>query len=414
MTPRPCSLVLALTALAVLSACTTTKSTLHDDKVLERGAGRAEPVDFTPGAMVNVADKLRDQGDHMSALRLYHQARERDPDHVPALLGEGESLLALGAAGEARLRFAAALKIEPHNARAEAGLGRTLLRMGAVEEALPHFRAALSRGEPSPVLYSGYGIALDLLGRHEEAQVQYGQGLDLKPDEPSLINNLALSFALGGDYGTAVRLLSALVTRSPDAAAARGNLALVYGLSGDMEAAEKMTALDLAGTDAQNRLGYIRQVARLDASLRPRAIILGLDAVAEEVAADLARQAAPGLQAEVSPPVASLPNPEPESDPDPDPEPETEAEAAPTATAASHGVQLGAYPSREIAAANWLKLQRAAPDLLAAEEPYFWQTESVVRLVVPTPDGWSAASSLCDSLQQAGLECLPRRLTSAP
>src|SRR5690606_33337227 len=125
-------------------------------------------------------------GDHMSALRVYRQARERDPDNLGALLGEGDSMLEIGAVQEAERRYRAALAVDPRNGRAQGGLARALVRQSRAEEALPLFEAAVAQGRATAELLNHYGVALDLLGRHDEAQVQYGGGLDLAPQDSRL------------------------------------------------------------------------------------------------------------------------------------------------------------------------------------------------------------------------------------
>ncbi len=436
-----------LPAILLIAGCAGGAAT--DQPAAQQTAARETP-EFDADAMVRVADNLRASGDHMSALNLYARARERDSDNVAALLGEGESLLAVGIPGEAERRYRTALQ-KGGGARAEAGIARALMQQGRAEEALPHFDAAVAAGGASAQILNHYGVALDLLARHEEAQVQYGKGLDLAPNDPGLLNNLALSFALGGNFDTAVRLLSGLVTETPDAADARSNLALVYGLSGDFEAAEALIALNEQerlqdpGT-GRHQMAYIRQVAALPPKLRPRAIILGLEAAMpriheQETAAEPMQAPEPSpepapARADALQPVPEAPQPAAEAQRPAAPEPapvaeaqETEATAAadeapadpapvtqPPATqppaavaaAAPHGVQLGAYPSLDVALHNWPKIRERAPELFEGRAAYAWPRGEIVRLMIAVPEGAAAASRFCAELAGKEIDCLAR------
>src|SRR5690606_12851829 len=95
-----------LPALLLIAGCAS--GTATTDRMPDRD-GEPAAAEFDPDAMVRVADNLRLSGDHMSALRLYARARERDPENLAARLGEAESLLALGIAGEAERRYRLAL-----------------------------------------------------------------------------------------------------------------------------------------------------------------------------------------------------------------------------------------------------------------------------------------------------------------
>lgn len=432
---RRLSLAACAATLTLLGACATVATTTSEaPRPLDKAAeAHRDAPEFTPEAMIRVANSLRDSGDHLSALRLYQQVEERAPDNLDARLGQGEMLLELGAVSEAERHFRLVIQTEQgSNGRAEAGLARALVRQGRAEEALLYFETAAAKATPGAAFFNHYGVTLDLLGRHEDAQIQYGRGLDQKPKDAAMTNNLALSFALSENYATAVRLLSELVTASPDASAAKHNLALVYGLSGDMSAAEQLTAIGQPEEAAKSEAAYIAQLAKLPVTLRPRAIILGLDAVVPPKA-PTARTLTPEetLTPEaLTPDVptreiergANAPSPQAKTPTTPEPLPVTTAKAetkaaaaptgraSPTATLSRVAVQLGAYPNEEMAARGWAKLQERAPDLLASHAPVYWTMPTVTRLLIATPDGWGAAQTLCATLGARDIECLPRRL----
>ena len=122
--------ILAIAALPMLAACESGpgKKTggqkpdgriplteLADKQAAMEAADRVKAQEkakeFTPEAMVNVADNLRRSGNYVAALQVYQQARVRDSENVGALMGQGEVFLAVGAGEEAERRFRAAVEI---------------------------------------------------------------------------------------------------------------------------------------------------------------------------------------------------------------------------------------------------------------------------------------------------------------
>lgn len=408
-------------------------------------APNVNQLSFDSGAMLRVAQRLQDAGDYMAALRMYRQVREQEPKNVQALMGEGELLLALGAASEAEKRFRAARTHAPRNdasmaGAASTGLGMALLRQNRPGDALRYFEESLQKPDPTVRTYNGYGVALDLLDRHGDAQVAYGEGLDLEPDNLLLTNNLALSFALGGSHEAALRILGKLVSERPDAPGARQNLALVYGLSGDRVSARRITAIDLKDDAIEERMTYIDRVAALPRDAQAEAIILGIVPEAVEPTTvptqqtekpgDLAPTSGSETVAAVPTPTSSAtPEAEPVSEPTPtsaaEPDVTSENEDSLLATPGpAYLVQLGAYLAEGAAERGWRALSARAPDILGSRTPAYpiiemeedGETYTVVRMGVAVEEGYAAASGLCADLKEAGVDCLVRRLVdeSAP
>lgn len=446
--------ILAVSALPLLAACESgpAKKTggqkpdgriplteLADKQAAMEAADRVKAQEkareFTPEAMVNVADNLRRSGNYVAALQVYQQARDRDPENVGALMGQGEVFLAVGAGEEAERRFRAAVEIlgkkdgaqkTPAYGLAAAGVARALTRQNKAEAALPFFDQAIAAGAANGEFFNYYGVTLDLIGRHGDAQVQYGKGLDLKPEDAALTNNLALSFALSENYETAVRLLSTVVTAHPEAAAAKKNLALVYGLSGDMKAAEGLATANQKPAEAQAQIAYIRQIAALPPDMRAKAIFIGLDkapppalppappkmpdAAPPAPAADSAADTPPQSPAVVDMGGPSTATPKPAIQ---KPLPTKPAVQPPLPKSSTVALQVGSYPSVAEATRGWAKNRKAAPDLLTGEgigEPYYWEADGVVRVLLPVAEGWGRAKTLCESLTAKGLGCLARRM----
>jgi len=418
---RGAGLALLLLSGLQLSGCAT------DTGVYDQ-APEAGQLTFDADAMLRVAERLRDGGDYMAALRMYRQVREQDPENVGALTGEGELLLMLGAVPDAEQRFRAARSFGDKSADTTAALARTLLRQDKAAEALALYDEVVEGPDASARAYNGYGVALDLLGRHDDAQLAYGNGLDLDPGNVLLTNNLALSFALSGSYGAGIRILSDLVATRPDAAGARQNLALIYGLSGDMGSAEKVAALDLDRGELAARMAYISRLAEVPESERARAIILGV-MPKKESAPEVEQASAPlskVSQAAVSgtsDPQMNLGAAPKDTGPEETPAaPDTLLNGIPIADEPLYLVQLGAYLDQDQAMRGWRSVARKAPDLLGDHEPNIsvLETEkdgapySIVRMGIVAEGGFKAAETYCGKLKAAGVDCLVRRLQKQP
>jgi len=418
-----------------LSGCTT------DTGVYDQAPGAGQ-LTFDADAMLRVAERLRDGGDYMAALRMYRQVREQDPENVGALTGEGELLLMLGAVPDAEQRFRAARSLGDKSADTTAALARTLLRQDKAAEALVLYDEVLEGPDVSARAYNGYGVALDLLGRHDDAQLAYGSGLDLDPGNVLLTNNLALSFALSGSYGAGIRILSDLVATRPDAAGARQNLALIYGLSGDMGSAEKVAAIDLDRTELAARMAYINDLAEVPENERARAIILGVMPQKESTPQTEQALVVPSKVTQAPVSEESVPQMNPNTDSalnDADPveqgsgvEALTEGEASAGPDVFLNGirvaqeplylVQLGAYLDQDQAMKGWRAVARKAPDLLGDHEPNISVLETekdgaphrIVRMGIVAEDGFKAAEAYCGKLKTAGVDCLVRRLQKQP
>lgn len=402
----------ALAALLALGACETNTESVYDQ------APSASELSFNPESILRIADRLRETGDYMSALHMYRQVRERDPENVAALTGEGEILLTLGAYSEAEKRFRAAQNLGDASGRSAAGLGRALLRQNRPAEALPFFEGSLKEQDVTGRNYNGYGVTLDLLGRHDDAQIAYSQGLDRSPGNMILTNNLALSFALSEDYEAALRILSDLAGARPDAKGARENLALVYGLSGDMVAARNMSGIDYKGAELEARLDYIARIASMPVEARGPAIILGIEpetAVAtEETEPEAEVTAEKSVEAsESAEPLETAGSAMPADMEKTEPGTGSAAKRAPElATEPPFIVQLGAYLGEARARTGWKKLQAKATEELSGRNPAYEtvtvEGREVVRLGTVVEGGYAAADALCASLKTVGVECLVR------
>lgn len=239
-------------------------------------AGRQSSASVPGGVgaptIVNLAERMRAEGDLSSAAGFYRRAIALDPDLVTAYIGLGDTLLAAGYPDQAANAFRAALKKNPKNAEAEAGLGATLVSIDQPIAAIEMLQKAIAV-KPSRRAYAALGVAEDLRGDGAAAMKAYHAGLALAPNDPGLLNDLGLSEALQGDYDTAIKTLRRVASGANATARDRLNLALVLGLAGHMEEAAQVARIDLGDRAVRNNLAYYAELRAMSPSARATAIL---------------------------------------------------------------------------------------------------------------------------------------------
>lgn len=239
-------------------------------------AGRQSSASVPGGVgaptIVNLAERMRAEGDLSSAAGFYRRAIALDPDLVKAYIGLGDTLLAAGYPDQAANAFRAALKKNPKNAEAEAGLGATLVSIDQPIAAIEMLQKAIAV-KPSRRAYAALGVAEDLRGDGAAAMKAYHAGLALAPNDPGLLNDLGLSEALQGDYDTAIKTLRRVASGANATARDRLNLALVLGLAGHMEEAAQVARIDLGERAVSNNLAYYAELRAMSPSARATAIL---------------------------------------------------------------------------------------------------------------------------------------------
>ncbi len=183
----------------------------------------APPVETALG-YVELARK-----DSTDAVNHFDRALQETTTYVPALVGRGQALLALGREGDALISFEAALQIQP-----VAGLRERVdvLRLSAVQDNLQRAKAATDAG------------------RWEEARAAYQQALTASPESPFLYRDLADVERRAGQTPSAlehVRQAIALDANDARAHALLGELLEEQGdFSGALAALEKARGIDAA------------------------------------------------------------------------------------------------------------------------------------------------------------------------
>jgi Flp pilus assembly protein TadD len=277
---RLAPLHVALCAL-LLVGCTTGGPQGAGD-LAGRQAPGAVPGDVTATTIISMADRVRATGDLNSAVSFYRRAIAISPNLVPAYIGLGETLLALGYPNEAAEAFRSATsqaqKEQPsperasHEVAAKRGVGLALIALNQPTTAIEMLNQA-NAIEPAVSAYSAIGVAEDLLGDSEAAEKAYKQGLALAPNNLDLQNNYGLSQALHGDFNGAVSTLRRVASDSKATARHRLNLALALGLAGRAEDAAQVARIDLDERSVRSNLSYYAELRALPTNARAMAIL---------------------------------------------------------------------------------------------------------------------------------------------
>ncbi len=196
----------------------------------------------------------------------------RNPRDVYALIGAGESAIAVGD-GQAAFSFLSrADELSPNNGRVKAALGSAMVLTERPAEALQYFALASSLGIPDVAFARDRGLAYDLRGDSRRAQRDYATALAKGPDD-EITRRLALSFGISGERDRALNLLDPLL-RKQDQAAWRAR-AFVFAMAGDVRGAEGIARTVLPAGEGQTMGPFLRRLAGLNAAERALAVNFG-------------------------------------------------------------------------------------------------------------------------------------------
>jgi Flp pilus assembly protein TadD len=252
----------------LLAGCVSSSSLPAERSPAEQPSGDA-------ATLMRVADRMHAEGANDTALSVYRQAANADASRPEPLIGQGQSLQALGNYGAAAEAYSAALRLAPENGRALRGLAIALIHNGQPQLALGPIDKLKAKAPGDARNYALAGVAYDLAGDHAAAQAQYRAGLSKAPADAGQATNLALSLALSNNFAAAVALLKPLVERPDATARLRQNLALIYGLAGDRDNAARVARFDLDDAAVRSNLGYYQQLRDMAPDARTRALLIG-------------------------------------------------------------------------------------------------------------------------------------------
>ena len=397
-------------------------------------------------ASIRVAEAALNAGTPQVALQVVQHILDRSPDDVPALLARGDALTQLGQNDKAIEPFERALHIDHRSIRGQIGLGRIRLTTDPTEAA-NLFRAVLSAEPSNAIALTDLGIALDLLGRHTEAQPYYRQAMMGNPGNVAVQVNLALSLAMAGDTAIALRMVEPLAKDRTAPVKLRHNYAAILTMAGRDAEATQMLRQDMAPSQINEALTGFRQgasqtsarpssetqvkvqpppipqVAKAKSEIGPAALAsaptnpapMPVVLTPSQTAASLivtqtsAHLNAPptmerAMGTTVPVPLALLPIQAEQ----PAIRPLRLRQA--TGIVPGSRVQLGAFGSEAAAIAEWKRLHKRMPRLLAGRESTITSTvqrgRTFWRLRTGGFDDRSAASDFCSQVRSEKAKCL--------
>ena len=156
---------------------------------MERGVFKVYAPAASPAAVLDAAQKRRDDGDFAAAESLYRELLEREPDHVEASTALGSLLDELGRVDEAVAVFRRQVETAP-TASAFCNLGVMLFKQGRAAEALEALQRAVSMQPGYAIALDNLGATLAMLGRNDEAEQSIRTALAIDESLPSVHNNL--------------------------------------------------------------------------------------------------------------------------------------------------------------------------------------------------------------------------------
>jgi protein O-GlcNAc transferase len=233
------------------------------------------------------------QGDVVSAERMYREILRSYPAHTPSLCNLGVLMVRAGRPDQAAECYHLALSASPGHPDAHFNLGNLYRRANRLREAAEHYRgclaanphhtpaafnlglvlyaigdlgsaaecfAAVTRLEPSnPDAHGRLGDALVRAGRMEEGVAALRRAVELRPDDPRGLYNLGLAYSASGRTIEAHDLHQRALRLKPDYAEAHNGLALTLEAMGrkDDAHAHYLKAVELKPdlADAWSNLG---------------------------------------------------------------------------------------------------------------------------------------------------------------
>ncbi len=403
-------------------------------------------------ASIRVAEAALAGGTPQVALQVAQHILERAPDNVPALVARGDALTQLGQHDAAVASFERALQADRTSIRGQIGLGRIRLTTDPAEAATL-FRAVLLAEPTNAVALTDLGIALDLLGQHAEAHPFYRRALVANPNNLAAQANLALSLAMAGDTVGALQLAEPLGNDRTAPVKLRHNYAAILTMAGREAEAKQLLRQDLAHAQVEEAMaGYRQSAARATPQAAPEIAdrsgpgaapvraetpaetpvptqtVAAVDPVAApavlaaaplpqvhtptqttetlvvtQTSAPLPATAAPSAFVAAAPIPLGIPASVPRAEP-------VAASPQPTGFGPGPRVQLGAFGSEAAATAEWQRLQKRVPALLADRAPAITTVERNGQMFwrLRTAGFWdqSNAQDFCSQVRPQKAKCL--------
>jgi len=178
----------------------------------EPHAHRRESARLLPSAqqldeIMGRARTWLDWGVPALALRFYRQASDLKPSFLPARVGVGRSLLALGLVADAERTFDEVLKVRPDDVDARLGKAAVYAARSQPKQELEMYRQLLEEDQARTEVRAHLVAALVDIGDWPSARVEIEALLARAPEQPQLrfLHSVALGKAGMGDLATEER-----------------------------------------------------------------------------------------------------------------------------------------------------------------------------------------------------------------
>lgn len=180
----------------------------------------------TPAQLFEQAQALHKQGQLQSALPLYQQLLQQEPQHAHALHYLGLLLVQAGQTEAGIQHIRQSLAVDPQQFAAWGNLAGALQELKQLPAAIEALQQALALKPDSAALWNNQGNLLLECQRHEEAAHSYRQALALQADLSSAANHLGIALCALNRYEDALAAADQALRYAPslaDAHDTRGN-----------------------------------------------------------------------------------------------------------------------------------------------------------------------------------------------
>ena len=199
----------------------------------------------------------QEAGAHGEAMHNYSRILGKDPEDVEALLGLGETLLAIDQPERAEEHFARVLALQPKNIDAREGRAIAWLMQGNYADSRKSFNNLIEDGVDRWRVRNCLGIIADLFGDYQVAVTNYRRAIQLAPNRVMLQNNLGYSLIMNRSFSEAESVLDKALKSSPANKRMLNNLAMAIAWQGRYEEAIKRLRLVMGEAEATNNVGYV-------------------------------------------------------------------------------------------------------------------------------------------------------------
>ena len=148
----------------------------------------------------NLANVLKELGEHQQAISYYEKAIQIQPNYADAHYNLGVVLQELGEHQQAISYYEKAIQIQPNYVKAHNNLGVILKELGEHQKAISYYEKAIQIDPKYEVAYINLGMLFKELGEYQKATSYYEKAILNDPNSIRAINGLSdlfKSFELG-------------------------------------------------------------------------------------------------------------------------------------------------------------------------------------------------------------------------